>query len=399
MNLHSNYPFWLTKNGLVASYPALEQDAKTEVVILGAGITGALAAYYLTNAGFNVIVVDKRHVGMGSTAASTALLQYEIDYSLTELSQKRGVDNALQCYQTCLKAIDTLGTIAKETGNAHFKKKPSLQYASHKKDAKQLYDEYLLRKKNKFPVRWLAHDEIKDGFEIDAPGGILSGVAAELDPYIFTHNLMKHVTAKGNAVYDATEIINIQHHNKKILLHTQNGHTIAARILVMATGYESGKYLRKHVEQLSSTYAIVSKPLPPKEFWYKNALIWETAHPYIYLRTTHDSRIIIGGKDDAFSATRWKKANIESKALQLTATFKKLMPSIPFVMDFAWAGVFGSTKDGLPYIGKLKEIKNTFFTLGYGGNGIVFSTIAAEIITDMIQGKKNKGEELFSFYR
>lgn len=399
MNLHSNYPFWLMQNGLIATYPALEENKKTGIVILGAGITGALAAYYLTNAGFDVIVVDKRHVGMGSTAASTALLQYEIDYSLTELAGKRGFDNALKSYQLCIKAIDTFADIAHETGNAHFKKKISLQYASHKKDVKKLLDEYTVRKENKFPVEWLTENDIKSKFQISSPGGILSSTGAQLDPYLFTHNLMKHVIAKGNAVYDATEIININHNANKIVLQTKNSDTITAEFLVMATGYESGKYLHKHVEQLTSTYAIISKPLPAKEFWFKNALIWETARPYIYLRTTDDGRIIIGGKDDDFSSQSLRDANLKNKAQQLVKTFQKLMPSIPFVMDFAWTGVFGSTKDGLPYIGQVKQKKNTFFTLGYGGNGIVFSTIAAEIITDLITGEKNDHAELFSFYR
>jgi glycine/D-amino acid oxidase-like deaminating enzyme len=399
MNLHSNYPFWLTQNGLISSYPALEEDIKTDIVILGAGITGALAAYYLTNAGFEVTVVDKRHVGMGSTAASTALLQYEIDYSLTELAAKRGFDNALESYKTCLKAIDTLADIAKHTGNAHFKKRVSLQYASNKKDAGKLLKEYTLRKANDIPVEWLTENEIKNRFQLSAPGGILSAIAAQLDPYTFTHNLMKYVTAKGNAVYDATEITSIRHHANKIALHTKTGNSITAKYLVMATGYESGKYLHKHVEQLTSTYAIISKPLPAGDLWFKNALIWETARPYIYLRTTNDNRIIIGGKDDDFSGKTLRDANLDAKSQQLLAKFNKLMPSIPFVMDFAWTGVFGSTKDGLPYIGKIKDRKNTFFTLGYGGNGIVFSTIAAEIITDMISGKTNEGEKLFSFYR
>ena len=271
MNLHSNYPFWLTKNGLIASYPALGQNKKTEVVILGAGITGALAAYYLTNAGFDVIVVDKRHVGMGSTAASTALLQYEIDYPLIELAQKRGFDNALKSYKTCITAIDTLGKIASETGDCYFERKISLQYASYKKHVKQLQDEYALRKENGIGVEWLTADGIKEKFNITAPCGILSGTGAQLDPYIFTHNLIKHVVAKGNEVYDATEIVNINHHANKIVLHTNNGNIITAKYLVVATGYESSKYLHKHVQRLSSTYAIISKPLPLKEHWFKIA--------------------------------------------------------------------------------------------------------------------------------
>lgn len=399
MNLHSNYPFWLMQNGLHAVYPTLEESKKTEVAILGAGITGALAAYYLTNAGFKVTVVDKRHVGMGSTAACTALLQYEIDNPLNKLALKTGLNNALRSYRLCVKAVNTVGEIAKQTGPAGYKQRLSLQYASYKKDVPGLYEEYSVRKENSFAVNWLEAGDIKDKFGIKSDGAILSGIGAEIDPYLFTHNLFKHAVAKGCSVYDSTEVVNIQHNKRKIVLTTHTGNTITARHLVIATGYESEKYLHKKVQQVTSTYAIISKPLQQQQPWYKNALIWETARPYNYIRTVPGGRILIGGKDDDFSGYAKREAALKTRAAQLLGTFNKLMPAIPFVTDFAWAGAFGSTKDGLPYIGQVKGMEDTFFTLGYGGNGVIFSVIAAEIITDLISGKNNEDAALFSFYR
>ena len=71
MDLRSGHPYWLLKNGLMESYPALEQDLDVEVVVLGAGITGALVTYLLVKEGVEVAVLDKREAGWGSTAAST----------------------------------------------------------------------------------------------------------------------------------------------------------------------------------------------------------------------------------------------------------------------------------------------------------------------------------------
>ena len=64
MDLRSDYPFWLLDRGIIHSYPSLLQDLKTDIVIMGAGISGALTAWHLCHAGFKVVVVDKRHVGM-----------------------------------------------------------------------------------------------------------------------------------------------------------------------------------------------------------------------------------------------------------------------------------------------------------------------------------------------
>jgi len=75
------------------------------------------------------------------------------------------------------------------------------------------------------------------------------------------------------------------------------------------------------------------------------------------------------------------------------------MTHIPLKPDFSWAGAFATTKDGLPYIGTIPERPNTYFALGFGGNGITFSVIAAEILRDLIQGKKNENAKLFMFNR
>ena len=90
MDLYSGHPWWIAKNGLLHSYPALDEDVDCDVLVVGAGITGALIADALAAAGMSVAVIDRREAGWGSTAASTALLQYEIDTELQDLATQRG---------------------------------------------------------------------------------------------------------------------------------------------------------------------------------------------------------------------------------------------------------------------------------------------------------------------
>ncbi|MEI9910398.1 MAG: FAD-dependent monooxygenase [Bacteroidota bacterium] len=63
MNLKAGYPFSLIKNGLVANYPKLEKDTRTNVVIMGGGISGALTAHRLMQKGIDCIIVDARSIG------------------------------------------------------------------------------------------------------------------------------------------------------------------------------------------------------------------------------------------------------------------------------------------------------------------------------------------------
>ena len=400
MDLRSHYPFWLLKHGIVKTYPSLHESVHTDVVVMGAGITGAIVAYYLCKAGFNVIIVDKRHVGQGSTAASTCLLQYEIDTPLHKLIGMVGEQNAVRSYELCLQSISNLHRIASNFKHVEFIAKPSFQFASYKNDIEDLEREYRLRKQYGISeVELLASKDIRDKYTFNAPAGILSRDGAQMDAYRLTHSLIHSAMRKGLQVYDSTEVVGIKHNKRSVQLHTHTNCTITARKLIICCGYESQNYIPKKVETLYSTYAVISEPFEQSKFWYKNSLIWETAQPYLYLRTTSDNRILIGGKDDKFYNPDKRDAKLPLKTKQLQQTFGKLFPDINFKPDFEWAGTFCNTKDGLPYIGSIRQRSNTYFALGFGGNGITFSEIAAGIITDLLSGRKNKDAGIFSFER
>lgn len=400
MDLRSHQAYWLMKNGLVSSYPSLKTNEKTEVAVMGAGITGALVAWHLCNVGFQVTVVDKRHVGMGSTAASTALLQYEIDTPLYELAEKVGETNAAKSYQYCAASITELEEICDRfDGKAGFRKRPSLQYASFRKDVSQLEKEYKLRKKYGFRLQFWDEHTVKSTMGFTAPAALFSSLGAEMDAYRLAHHLLLDCQKKGARIYDNTAVLAMNHNKKSITLSTETGNTLTCKNLVIACGYESQQYIPRKVETLHSTYALVSEPLPGEMFWHRNCLIWETASPYLYMRTTTDNRILVGGLDDDFYSPEKRDRNIAAKTRRLVQSFKKKFPAVNLIPDFQWAGTFASTKDGLPYIGSIPQLPNTWFALGFGGNGITFSQIAARMITAALRGRPDPDQEIFSFNR
>jgi glycine/D-amino acid oxidase-like deaminating enzyme len=400
MDLRSHYPYWLLRHGIINSYPSLSGNISADTVIIGSGISGALVAWYLSKAGHKTVVVDRRHAGMGSTVASTSLLQYEIDTPLYELTEKVGERNAIRSYQLCRQAIYTLEAICRQFNDPGlFRLKPSMQFASFKKDVAGLRKEYQCRKKADFSVNWLDEKFLSKKFHFRKPAGILSKDGAETDAYRLTHHLLEKSISNGAAVYDHTEITQISYPGKRVELLTSGNHRIRSKHLVIAAGYESQRYIPHKVQELSSTYAIISEPFVQKNLWYKNSLIWETAEPYLYLRTTDDNRIIIGGKDVPFSDPVKRDALLAAKVRSLEKSFQKLFPLLTFKTDYKWAGNFASTKDGLPFIGSIPQKPNTYFALGFGGNGIIFSVVAAEMIRDLLSGKKNPDAGIFSFNR
>ncbi len=200
MNLSSGYPFWLIQNWLPYNYAQLSSSITTEVIILGGGSSGSLAAYYLVNNGIDCVVLDGRTIGLGSTCASTSLLQYEIDTPLHRLVHLVGYQNAVRAHQLCLEAIYILEAIAFKIGFKDFQQKQSLYYAARKKDELWLREEYLIRKQNELRVTWLNEDDLKELYDINAPAAILSKDGAQTNAYLFTHALLQYAIKKGARV-------------------------------------------------------------------------------------------------------------------------------------------------------------------------------------------------------
>ena len=193
MDLKSNEPFWLVKNGILQSYPSLKSDESCDVLIVGGGITGSLIAHQMVKDGYKTILIDKREIANGSTSATTSMLQYEIDVPLYELSEMIGEKGAVESYKACAKSIDDLEKIAVEIkSTAGFQRKKSLYFASKKKDVSWLKKEFDARKSAGFNVKWLEAEEIQEKFGFEKTyGGILSDQGASIDAFIFAHELLQ----------------------------------------------------------------------------------------------------------------------------------------------------------------------------------------------------------------
>jgi glycine/D-amino acid oxidase-like deaminating enzyme len=400
MDLITDYPYWLLNRGILQTYPSLSSNIRTGVAIMGGGISGALTAWHLCKAGFEVTLIDKRHIGMGSTAASTSLIQYEIDTPLVQLIRKIGEKNAVKSYALCVRAIGDLERICKKLPpEVGFRKRPSLQYASIIKDTPRLKEEFLARKKAGIKLQWLDKQEVLKKFGFQKNAALFSAVGAEVNAYELTHALLRNCKTNGIRIYDQTEIKEIRQLRGGVELISSDEKKIRASHLVIACGYESQKYLPDRIEKIRSTYAVISQPFASPGLWYRNSLIWETADPYLYLRTTPDNRVLIGGKDDEFSSGNKRFQALPQKAKALEKSFRQLFPHLEFRTDYIWAGAFASTKDGLPYIGQHPKRPNTSFALGFGGNGIVFSVLAAQMIRDHLLGKPDPDAGIFRFNR
>ncbi len=398
MRLRTYESFWLVTNGILYSYPSLHGHHETcDVVVIGGGITGALISHALMEKGYSVVLLDKRDIANGSTSATTSMLQYEIDVPLYQLAEMIGEEEAALCYKAGIEAIQRLSAlIGKLRLDCGFERKESLYIAREKKQLAWLRQEFEIRKKHDLGVKWLDAKEIKEEYGLACYGGILSEVAASVDAYSLAHELIAFNVSRGMKVYDQTLIKETKDDDGVCLIVTESGSTVRCRKIVYCNGFEATEMLKEKTADLFYTYACVSEQgiaIPEK---LKKTLVWDTGSPYLYMRSTDDGRFLVGGEDALTSHTFFQNKIKERKSQKLQKMLAKAMPGVSFIEDFSWAGIFGTTKDGLPYIGESPEFPGALFVLGFGGNGITFSVQGMQIITDLLEGKQN---ELAHWYR
>jgi len=401
MKLRSKETYWLLKNGILNSYPSLRKNISCEVLVVGGGITGSLVAYQLSKEGYKTVLIDKRDVCLGSTSATTAMLQYEIDEPLYSLIEKVGERAAVDSYTEGVKAIEKLERLIRTIKvDCGFKKKKSLYIANIAADKQWLMKEFETRVKYGFKVKWIKKSVLKSDYGILGEGAVLSATGGSVDAYALAHGLLSVSTRKyGLTIFDHTSLESVEYGRTNNTVLTDDGFMIRAKKIVYATGFETKSIIKEDFVKLISTYALVSEPLVRLPSRMKDTIFWDTQEPYLYMRSTDDYRILIGGGDENFRNAWRRDRLIEKKEVKLLMSAKKLFPKLELIPDFSWAGTFGVTKDSLPYIGSHSDFPNSFFVLGFGGNGITFSVMGMEIISDAIAGRENKFLDYYKFNR
>ncbi|MEK7855617.1 MAG: FAD-binding oxidoreductase, partial [Acidobacteriota bacterium] len=230
-------------------------------------------------------------------------------------------------------------------------------------------------------------------------GGILSKQGGSIDAFCLAHELLQYNQKRGLAIYDKTDLLKKEHTKSGASLTTEYGNVIKAKKVIYCNGFESTEMIKDKFVNLLSTYAIVGEVSEDDHSHLSETLFWNTADPYTYMRTTDDNRILIGGEDEEFVDAAKRDSLITEKSVKLEKKLKKLLPGIKFRTDFAWAGTFGETKDGLPYIGKHPNFPSAYFVLGFGGNGITFSVIGMDMVAAMLKGETHPLDGPFRFRR
>jgi glycine/D-amino acid oxidase-like deaminating enzyme len=333
---------------------------------------------------------------MGSTIASTAMIQFEIDQPLTGLAKKIGRAKAARVYQRSFQAVkDLKALIKKHDLRADWVDRDAVYLAGNSLGHRALEQEARAREKIGLPSTYLGAAAVKETYGFDRTGAIISAGAAELDPIRTCIACLKAARDLGAKIYSPVSVTASEQDGDDIRVTTRDGPDIICRNLVMATGYEVSPAIPKGSFDIVSSWAIATQPIKPQRFWRDRCLVWEASDPYLYMRATADNRIVIGGEDADVSAPSRRAAAIPAKSKKLLEKAKELTGLDELECDYSWAGAFAEHPKGLPVFKPLDDVKGGYAILGCGGNGITFSVIGAQIIRDWIGGKSDPDASLF----
>ncbi len=388
---------WLPNGPPCLPFEHLRESFKVDIAVIGAGVTGALVVDALLRTGRSVAVLDRRGPAEGSTAASTALLQFELDTPLSLLSKQIGRERAASAYWRSASAVNYLQGRIRDLGlRCAFKERTTVYLPGDVLDVKGLRSEAVLRAALGLRSRFIARDELFSLTTIEGPGAILSAGSGEVNPVALVAGLWRSAARRGARLFSPVDVIDVESRPSFVLLTARGGLEVRAKHVVFATGYEPWKFVNMRGHRIVSTW-VMATPRQPKRLWPSRSLIWEASDPYHYLRTTSDGRILIGGADEDFAEDRKRDLLIPSKVRGLRRRLEALLPAVDSTAEFAWAGSFGASTTGLPSMGEVPGANRCFAILGYGGNGITFSAVAAQVIQRAIAGLPDPDQDLFAF--
>lgn len=372
-------------------------DRRVDIAIVGAGVMGASLAERLSTAGKSVALLDRRVPATGSTSASTALVLWEMDVPLTLLAARTGEAAAVARWRRVAATVRRLGArIDALAPDAERIARPSLYLDGDLLDAAGLRAEAALRQRHDLPSTFLAGGAVAERFGIAARPGLVSGDSFEVEPVKLTRALLDRARRQGATLTHPCDVAGLRHDGADVVLTTDRGELRAGDV-ILAGGYERAPLFLPPAFSLHSSYAIATAP-GTAPLWRENAMIWEASESYLYARADAAGRVIAGGGDADLTDPAARDRLIPDKAAGIAAGLEALVGGAIAPRD-RWAALFGASPDGLPAIGRARPGEHVWLASGFGGNGVSFAALAAELLTAQLTGTPDPDLALFDPYR
>ncbi len=379
-------------NGGVAllEFPPLAGPTESDVCVVGAGISGITTAYLLAREGLRVTVLDDGPVGGGETGATSAHLCNVLDDRYLEIERHHGVEGSRAAAESHTTAIAEIGRIVLSEGiECDFRRVSGYLFEPPGRDPTRLDRELAA-----------AHRAGLAGVErvTVTPLPFVTGPAlrfpdqAEFEPMKYLHSLAGRLDRMGVKIHTSTHVCEIEGKGP-YRVKAASGHTVFARSVVMATNSPVHLRVSVHTKQAAYRTYVIGISIP--KGLVSPALYWDDDDPYHYLRVVAGADagsdlLLVGGEDH-----RTGEPPARDPFSVLESWIRERLPGAGAVRH-AWSGQVMQPVDGLAFIGRSPGDDGVYLITGDSGNGLTHGTLGAMLIRDLICGRPNPWEKLYS---
>ncbi len=389
--------FWIDSVENPGSFNKPDKNYNTDVVIVGGGIAGLTTAYCLLKSGKQVIVVEDGYIGSGETGRTTAHLVNALDDRYYDLERIFGEKNTKLIAKSHSEAIDFVEqTIKEENIQCDFKRVNGYLFLHPSDKIETLEKELEAAKRAGINVSRMAE---VPGMKNESSVVILFPDQAQFHPMKYILGLAVAIEKKGGLIFTGTHAKEIDETG----IITDDGIRIKAKHIVVATNSPVNNKVVMHLKQYAyRTYVIgatVKKGTLPQALWWDTGDQEKDIPPYHYVRThpfdDNNDLLICGGEDHATGLADSENIKEEDR-YALLENWARLHFPIGEVI-YKWSGQVMEPMDSLAYIGRNPmDAENVFIITGDSGNGMTHGTIAGNLITNLINGKENELEKIYS---
>lgn len=375
---------WTSSTEASAAESIPELPARSEVVIVGGGITGLTLALHLLKAGRQVTVLEQDAPGAGTTGRSSAHLTTLIDSGIDSTERMFSAEANRMVHAAMAAAIDQIEAWSRDYSiDCDFERVPGYYFTEDEDGVKTLESEAAACRR----AGLAAVDEAsppmvtaRAAFRLDRQG--------IFDPAAYAQGLADTVARKGGLIFPHTRVIDFQDGEPCCAESTRG--RIECDHLVLATHTPLGRSML-HGELSPQRSYLIAAELDQD---FPNALFWDTEEPYHYLRRIDQPAepplLLVGGADhktgemppernpwDTLEA--WTRTRFQIKSVKAR-----------------WSAQFYAPVDGFPYVGRSLSDSHVYVATGFNGDGLTLGTASGRLLADIILGHENELAELLS---
>lgn len=388
---------WLEEKPDVRRYPQLEGTTTVDTVVVGGGIAGVSAAYFLAQAGQRVALLEANHLGAGETGFTTAFLTSSTDTPLAILRERCGDDHARLVRRLGEEGID----LVERTANAEdlpcdYSRLDALVLGLRDAAREPLAQEAEALHMAGGQPTLLRAEEIRSLAGVAASGALRIPRQGIFNVRSYLLGLADRVQARNGLIFEETRMTGLEL-GATITVKTPSGTVTAARA-VLATGLFPSPYKAwNDLFHPQVTYVVALGLADQNHPWrLPNALFWDIAEPFHYMRFV-GRHFCLGGEDRALRDA----ARAGDRPWDDLRTFARtFMPDTSWETTHQWRGQILETADALPLAGVPPGGDPRVLLLsGFGGNGMTLGTKGAQIVTELVTGALSPTENPFRFER